>query len=134
PGAYGRRDDIRITWPGGTTEARVLNVETGIGASTTRTITVTAERVDSHGGSALQMSYGGLTPDELTELSARVAFLGEPNPLDSMGFLVAGDNPLGDLVGQSLSEDSFAQVALLLTTEFLVGERGVDYISRFRLG
>lgn len=76
----------------------------------------------------------GRTPEDLTELAARVILLGEPNPLDGMSFMVDGRNPLSSLEGVGLPEDSVESVALLLVTELLVGERGVDHITAFRLG
>ena len=76
----------------------------------------------------------GRTPDDLTELAARVILLGEPNPLEAMSFMVNGTNPLPALEVVGLPEDSVESVGLLLVTELLVGERGVDHITSFHLG
>ncbi len=64
----------------------------------------------------------------------RVTLLGEPNPLGSMGFMIDAENPLPALAGLSLPEDTLPQVAELLVTEMLVGGRGVDHLTAFRLG
>jgi hypothetical protein len=63
-----------------------------------------------------------------------VVFLGEPNALDTMSSMVSGTNPLPALEVFGLPEDAVEQIALLLVTELLVGERGVDHITSFRLG
>ena len=51
-----------------------------------------------------------------------------------MGFMAEADNHLPRIEGLGLSEDSFPQVAQLLITEELVGVRGADHITQFRLG
>jgi hypothetical protein len=50
-----------------------------------------------------------------------------------MSFMVSGTNPLPALEAMGLPEDSVEQVALLLITELMVGERGVDHLTSFRL-
>ncbi len=48
--------------------------------------------------------------------------------------MVNGTNPLPALEAVGLPEDSVESVGLLLVTELLVGERGVDHITSFHLG
>lgn len=132
--SFGRNTDTRMTWPGGTSRVRVTGVHVEVGAGRARTVTVTGERIGDDRSSSFDMSVEGRNPDELTELAMRVALLGEPNPLGTMGFMLKADKPLPSLAGLGLSEDAVAQVAELLVTELLVGERGVDHLTTFRLG
>jgi hypothetical protein len=64
----------------------------------------------------------------------RVALLGEPNPLGTMAFMLKAETPLPSLAGLGLTEDAVAQVAELLVVEMLVGDRGIDHLTAFRLG
>lgn len=132
--SFGRNTDSRITWPGGTSRVRVTGVRVEVGAGRARTVTVTGERLGDDRSNSLDMSVEGRSPDDLTELAMRVALLGELNPLGSMGFMLKVDNPLPSLAGLGLTEDAVAQVAELVVTELLVGERGVDHLTAFRLG
>jgi hypothetical protein len=132
--SYGRNSDTRITWPGGTSSVRVKTVVSETVGNRGRKITLVADRTPENRSNLLEMAVSKRTPDDLTELAARVVFLGEPNPLDTMSFMVDGMNPLPALEVLGLPEDAAEQVALLLVTELLVGERGVDHITSFRLG
>lgn len=132
--SYGRNTDARITWPGGTAQVRVTAVEVEVGAGRARNVTLTGSHVaDDHAG-RLDMGMDGRTPEELTELAMRVALLGEANPLGLMHFMIEAVNPLAALEGLGLPEDALAQVAELLVTEMLVGGRGVDHLTAFKLG
>jgi hypothetical protein len=131
---YGRNSETRITWPGGTSLVRVKTVVSETTSSRARMITLTAERTPENRSTLLEMAVNGWMPEDLTELAARVAFLGEPNPLDTMSFMVSGTNPFPAVELLGLPEDAVEQVALLFVTELLVGERGVDHITSFRLG
>ena len=131
---YGRNSDTRITWPGGTSPVRIKSVVTETTSSRARTITITAERTADNRSNLLEMAVEDKTPDDLTELAARIALLGEPNPLKQMPFMVNATNPLPAIEAIGLPEDSVEPVGLLLVTELLVGERGVDHITSFRLG
>jgi len=131
---YRRSSETRITWSGGTSPTRITRVESETTTSRERKMTITADRTQEHRSNLLDVGINNATPDELTELAARVAFLGEANPLDVMSFMVSGSNPLQVLEMLGLPEDAMEQVALLLVIETLVGERGVDHIASFRLG
>lgn len=132
--SYGRNSDTRITWSGGTSPVRVRSVVSETTSSRARKITLTAEKTSDNRSNHLEMALGSRTPEDLTELAARVALLGEANPLDTMSFMVSGTNPFPALEALGLPEDAVEQIALLIVTELLVGERGVDHITSFRLG
>jgi hypothetical protein len=131
---YGRNSETRITWPGGTSPVQVRTVAWEMTSSRARVLTLTAERKSENRSNLLELSLNGMTPDDLTQLAARVVLLGEPNPLDRMSFMVNGTNPLQALEGVRLPEDSVEPVGRLLVTELLVGERGVGHLTSFRLG
>ena len=132
--AFGRNSETRITWPGGTSPVRVRSVASETTSSRAAKLTIIAERTPESRSNLLEMGLNRMTPEELTELAARVILLGEPNPLESMSFMVDGVNPLAALEEVGLPEDSMESVARLLVTELLVGDRGVDHISSFHLG
>jgi hypothetical protein len=132
--SFGRNSDTRITWVGDTSPARVKTVVSETTNSRATKITLTAERTAENRSNLIDMGMNGKTPEEITELAARIVLLGEPNPLELMSFMVAGTNPLQALATVSLPEDSVESVARLLVTEFLVGERGADHITSFQLG
>jgi hypothetical protein len=132
--SYGRNSDSRITWPGGTSPVRVKTVVSETTGSRARKIIITADRTPESRSNLLDMAFNNRTPEDLTELAARIVFLGEPNPLERMSFMVSGTSPLPVLEALGLPEDAVEQLALLLVTELLVGERGVDHITSFRLG
>lgn len=132
--SFGRNTDTRMTWPGGTSPVRITGVHVEVGAGRARTVTVTGERTGDNRSNGLDMSIEGRSADELNELAMRVALFGEPNPLGTMAFMLKADRPLPSLAGLGLTEDAVAQVAELLVTELLVGERGVDHLTTFRLG
>lgn len=132
--SFGRNSETRMTWPGGTSQVRITGVHVEVGAGRARTVTVTGEHAGDHRSNMLETSFDGRSPDELTELAMRIALLGEPNPLGTMGFMLKVKSPLPSLAGLGLTEDAVAQVAELLVTELAVGERGVDHLTAFRLG
>ncbi|MGH8980003.1 MAG: DUF4062 domain-containing protein [Acidimicrobiales bacterium] len=132
--SFGRNSDTRITWAGGTSPARVKTVVSETTSSRSTKVTVTAERTAENRSNLIDMGMNGKSPEDLTELAARIVLFGEPNPLDLMSFMVDGTNPLEALATVSLPEDSVESVARLLVTEFLVGERGADHITSFQLG
>lgn len=131
--SLGGNTDTRMTWPGGTSPVRITGVHVEVGAGRARTVTVTGERTSAH-TNRFDMTVEGRSPDDLTELAMRVTLFDEPNPLGSLGFMLKAERPLPALAGLGLSEDAVAQVAELLITELLVGERGVAHLTAFRLG
>lgn len=132
--SYGRNSETRITWPGGTSPVRIATVTSETTSSQSRTITVVGNRVGENRSNRLEVAFEGRSPEDLTELAMRVALLGEPNPLGTMSFLAAAENPLLAVTNLRVSEDAFEQIALLLILEELVGRRGADHITEFRLG
>ena len=132
--AFARHAETRITWPGSTARVRVAAVTSETSSSRAKTVTVNATRLPEDHSSLLEVSLEGRSPEDLTELALRIALFGEPNPLGAMSFMASAQDPLPALEGLGVSEDAFAQIAGLLITEELIGRRGADHISAFRLG
>ena len=132
--SYGRNSETRITWPAGTSPVRIASVTSETTSSQSRTITVVGIRAPENRSNHLEVTYEGRSPEDLTELAMRVALLGESNPLGTMSFLAAAENPLLAIANLRLSEDSFEQIALLSIIEELIGRRGAEQITQFRLG
>ena len=132
--AFARHAETRITWPGSTARVRVAAVTSETSSSRAKTVTVNATRLPEDHSSLLEVSLEGRSPEDLTELALRIALFGEPNPLGAMSFMASAQDPLPALEGLGASEDAFAQIAGLLITEELIGRRGADHISAFRLG
>ena len=131
---YGRNSVTRITWPGGTTPVRITRITSETTSSRVRVMTIVGRRLNESRSNLIEVSFEGRSPDDLTELAMRIALFDEPNPLRSMSFMAEANNVFPLLEGLGLSEDSFPQVAELLIAEELVGIRGADHITQFRLG
>jgi len=132
--SYGRNSQTRITWPGGTAPVRIVTVTCQTTSSQSRTMTIVGDRVAENRSNHLEVAYEGRTPEDLTEFAMRIAFLGEPNPFGTMSFLVAAEKPLLTIADLRVPEDAFEQIAQLLITEELIGQRGAGHITQFRVG
>jgi hypothetical protein len=128
-----RNTDTRITWPTGTALVRIDDVQSVTTNALARDMTITGDAVDSQ-SSGPRMSVNGYNPDELTEIALRSALFGETNPLGNMAFMAEAVNPLPQLDGLRVTEDSVGQVARLLIVEELVGRLAAGQITRFDLG
>jgi hypothetical protein len=82
------------------------------------------------------MSFGGKTPDDLTEIALRTVLFGEPNPIADkhMGFMIDIDDPLQPLRETPVSEEIVRPISELLVTDVLVGSGRASLIQTFRLG
>jgi hypothetical protein len=128
-----RSAETRVTWPTGTAAVRIDDVQTVTTSALTRDMTIAAEVVDSR-SSGPRMSVNEYSPDDLTEIALRSALFGEANPLGTMAFMAEAVNPLPQLDGLRLTEDSVGQVARLLVVEELVGRLDGGQITQFELG
>jgi hypothetical protein len=132
--AYGRRSDVRLTWPHRTELVHIASVASAITTSQSRTMTITASPTpDDRGSSSMRMAVNNHSADDLTEIGLRTALFGEPNDLGTMSFVAAATNPLPALETLGLPGDAYEQVAQLLVTEELIGRHGADHITQFRL-
>jgi hypothetical protein len=132
--AYGRRSDVRLTWPHRTELVHITSVTSTTTTSQSRTMTIAATPApDDRGTSSTRMAVNNHSADDLTEIGLRSALFGEPNDLGTMSFVAAATNPLPALENLGLSEDAYEQVAQLLITEELIGRHHADHITQFRL-
>lgn len=70
----------------------------------------------------------------MTDLAIRVSLFGEPNPLGLMSTVAEIPNPFPELARAGVSEEALRPIAQILLTETLVLQRGIQRITRFRLG
>ena len=136
PGDWGGNKSSRITCAGRSHAVRVdaVVVEATAGRSRLVRIEATKTRETSNETGFLDVAYGSLSPDDLTELALRVALLGEPNPLGPMAFMAEIANPLTGIHQMGLDEDSFAGAAEVLLVESLVGSGRAERITTLRIG
>ena len=82
------------------------------------------------------MSFGKLTPDDLTEAALRTALFGEPNPLSDqyMGFAAEMPDPLSTLRQNRISEEIIRPLTELLIVDALVGTNRAARLTEFKLG
>lgn len=136
PGDWGGNKSSRITCAGRSHAVRVdaVVVEATAGRSRLVRIEATKTRETSNETRFLDVAYGSLSPDDLTELALRVALLGELNPLGPMAFMAEIANPLTGIHQMGLDEDSFAGAAEVLLVESLVGSGRAERITTLRIG
>ena len=84
----------------------------------------------------LEMSIGGRTPADLTEIALKGVLFGEPNPMadQHMDFATEIDDPLRPLREETVSEEIVRPLSELLVTDVLVGSGRAIGIREFRLG
>ena len=84
----------------------------------------------------LEVSIGGKSPADLTEMALRSVLFGESNPLadQHMGFATEINDPLAPLRENPVSEEIIRPLSELLITDLLVGPGRARRIVAFRLG
>jgi hypothetical protein len=84
----------------------------------------------------MDMSFNGMTADDLTDLALRVSLFGEPNPLakQSMGFMTEMPDPLEALRRARVPDEIIRPLAELMIVDSLVGSERAARITDFRLG
>lgn len=133
---WGRSGTFRFTWSGRSRHVKVSKLQLTTTASRSRTVRMELERVDGPQGSFTEMSFNGMTPDDLTEKALRIVLFGEDNPFERehMGFAVEMDDPFQPLRETPVSEEIIRPIAELLLTDVLVGSERAARIVEFKLG
>jgi hypothetical protein len=92
-----------------------------------------AEAPHDHFG---EISVGGRSPADLTEIALRTALFGEANPFadQSMGFASEIPDPLAPLRKNPVSEEIVRPLSELLVTDLIVGTERAKSIATFKLG
>ena len=125
-----------LTWQGRSKSVVVRKVEAITSAAMSKVIRLQCAVAEGRRDPMLDVSYGRVTPEKLTEIGLRVALLGERNPLkdQQLGFAAEMSNPFEPLAGRAVPEESIRPIANLLVTETLVGSFRASRIVRFALG
>lgn len=133
---WNRSERFRFTWSGRSRYVKVSKLQVTTAASRSRTVRMELERVDAQQGSFTDMSFNGMTPDDLTEKALRIVLFGEDNPFERqhMGFAVEMDDPFQPLRDTPVSEEIVRPIAELLLTDILVGSERAARIVEFKLG
>lgn len=115
---------------------RVVDLESTATAATARVYKLTLERREAQRDSLLDVSYGGMTTDDLTEKTIRAALFGEQPPREDhlMGSVTDIGDPLAPLRTQTVPDEILRPLAELLLAESLVGSGRITRITNFRLG
>jgi hypothetical protein len=84
----------------------------------------------------LEVSIGGKSPADLSEIALRTVLFGEPDPFSGqyMGFATEINDPLAPLRENPVSEEIIRPLSELLLTDLLVGTGRARSIRSFRLG
>lgn len=129
--------EVDVTWGGRNEWIRISGVQMETTAGRGRAIVVTGERADRPSArrpALVDVALGGRTPEDMTELSVRIAVLGEENPLGVMSFMASMDNPFEIIDSVRLPEDAVEPVAHLLLTESLVGAGRAERLTALQVG
>ena len=84
----------------------------------------------------LEVTFNGLTPDDLTDAALRTALFGEPNPLarQHMDFMAEMPDPLQPLRDARVPDEIVRSLAELMIVDELVGSGWAARVTKFRLG
>lgn len=136
PGAYGTSDTLRFTWSGRSRNVRVKSVAVKTTAARSRMISLALETVGQDADSLMEMSFNGMTPDDLTEVAVRAALFKEKNPSSNqhMEFMTEMADPFESLRNAKVPDEIIRPLAELLLVDELVGSGRASRIHHFRLG
>ena len=94
------------------------------------------EVVENQRNNLVEVAFGELTPDDLTDAALRTALFGTPNPLtrQHMGFMAEMPDPLQPLRDADVPDEIVRSLAELTIVDELVGSGRAARVSEFRLG
>jgi hypothetical protein len=136
PDKWDHGGEVRFTWQGRSKHVRVRKVETTSTSARSRFVQLGLQVTEAPRDNMLDVSVGGMTPDDLTEAALRSALFGERNPAarQYMGFFSDMPDPLQPLRQHPVSEEALRPIAELLFTDELVGSGRAARIVNFKLG
>jgi hypothetical protein len=133
----GRRGDkVRLTWAGRSRYVEAQAVESSTTTARSRTMRFRLEVLEAPSDFLLEMSVGGLTPDDLTEAALRSALFNERNPLSDqyLGFCAEMPDPVQPLREARVPDEIMRPLAELMIVDALVGSGRATRVTDFRLG
>jgi Domain of unknown function (DUF4062) len=133
---FSRGTNAQFTWSGRSKYVRVIGVHVTTTSGRSKMFRLELQVGETPQDHFLEVSFGGKTPADLTEIALRSVLFGEPNHLadQHMGFATDIDDPLKPLRENPVSEEIIRPLAELLVTDVLVGSGRARSIREFRLG
>ena len=128
--------ECRFTWAGRCRNVRVANVRSTTTTARSKSIHLQLEILEDHRNALLEVTFNGLTPDDLTDAALRTALFGEPNPLarQHMDFMAEMPDPLQPLRDARVPDEIVRSLAELMIVDELVGSGRAARVTKFRLG
>ena len=128
--------ECRFTWAGRCCNVRVANVRSTTTTARSKSIHLQLEILEDHRNALLEVTFNGLTPDNLTDAALRTALFGEPNPLarQHMDFMAEMPDPLQPLRDARVPDEIVRSLAELMIVDELVGSGRAARVTKFRLG
>jgi hypothetical protein len=136
PDRWDHGGEKRFTWQGRSKHVRVRNVATTSTSARSRLIQLDLDVVEASRDNLLEVSIGGMSPDDLTETGLRTALFGEqsPNRHEYMGFFPEIPDPFAPLREHPVSEEALRPIAEVLLADVLVGTGRAERLVSVRLG
>jgi hypothetical protein len=133
---YNRGTNAQFTWAGRSKYVKVGEVHVTTTTARSKMLRLELEIQEARQDQMMEVSIGGKSPADLTELSLRSVLFGEPNPLADqyMGFASEIADPLAPLRENRVSEEIIRPLSELLITELLVGTGRARSVVKYRLG
>jgi hypothetical protein len=133
---FNRGATVLFTWSGRSKYVRVAGVHVTTTSARSRMFRLELNAGEAPQDALLEVSIGGKSPADLTEMALRSVLFGESNPLadQHMGFTMEINDPLAPLRENLVSEEIIRPLSELLVTDLLVGTGRARRIVAFRLG
>ena len=112
------------------------NVRTTTTTARSRLMHLQLEVVEGHRDHMFEVTFNGLSPDDLTDVALRAALFGEPNPLarQHMDFMTEMADPLQPLRDARVPDEIVRGLAEMMIVDELVGSGRAARVTTFRLG
>ena len=133
---FNRGTTAHFTWSGRSKYVKVAGVHSKTTSARSKMFRLELEIEEAPQDSLIEVSFGGKSPADLTEIALRSVLFGESNSLAGqyMGFTTEINDPLAPLRENPVSEEIIRPLSELLVTDLLVSTGRARSIRRFRLG
>ena len=133
---FNRGLKTQFTWSGRSKFVKVAGVHVTTTSGRSKMFRLELEVEEASQDAFREISIGGKSPSDLTEIALRSVLFREPNPFASqhMGFATEIPDPLAPLRENPVSEEIVRPLSELLVTDLLVGTGRAKSIMSFRLG
>jgi hypothetical protein len=126
------RRELLFTYPGRCLTATIERIEAVTRGARTRDFRIELKVESPPAPQTYRLN--NMSWEEMTDLAIRVSLFGEANPLGLMSSQAEVANPFPDLERAGVSEEALRPLGQVLLTEILVVQRGIQRITKFRLG